>query len=147
MSSVRFSVSGQRALTTTLNDPQATHAQSPTKNDDKATVEIGNAHEISFMLPVKSKLELVAAKDKDTGELGPTKYLRVTIPGPSAHLSVFVDAPPVDEEGRVTAGGSWPHFTMNLGKHLTNWYAGDDRYGVVKELYAEIGLLIPPTDD
>lgn len=147
MSSVRFSVSGQRSLTTTLNDPQATHAQSPTKADDKAIVEIGNATEISFMLPVKSKLEIVAVKDEKTGELSQHRYLRVTVPGPGAHLAAFVDAPATDEQGRIIGGvGSWPHFTMNLGKHLNNYFCGRDRYETVEVLHEEVGELIPPTE-
>jgi hypothetical protein len=142
MSSVRLSVSGQRSLTTTLNDPASTAATMPTKADDKMHLQIGNANEIRFVLPNKARIEVIAV-EKD-GEIGQDRHLRVVIPGGGAHLGVFCDSPGEDEEGHPRPG-SWPHFSMDLGKHLRDYYG--ENYKVVEVLHERAEELLGVTPE
>jgi hypothetical protein len=137
MSSIRLSVSGQRALTTTTNAVEATTVTLPTKVDDKASIQVGNATEIRALLPVNARLELVAQKNTEGVVSDTTKYVRLVVPGGGASLRLFVDAP---EEGQP---GSWPHFNVDLGKHLKDWPDVE----VLDVLHERIDELVPPTPE
>lgn len=63
MSSLSLDTSGSRPLTTTVNDPQATKAWMPSRQDDDATIQINSAAQIAMMLPSSARIERRRTKD------------------------------------------------------------------------------------
>lgn len=57
MSSHRLDVSGSRPLTTTLNDPAATSAQTSAKAGDDVRFQVGGAREARVLLPPGAKIQ------------------------------------------------------------------------------------------
>lgn len=139
MSSVRIDVSGQRALSSTINGPDATSAQLPTRGDDNISVQLGNVPGLSFMLPVNARVELVQSKSG-------SKMVRVTTPNDSAgSLAIYAVRGEPDANGNPVGG--WPHVGVSVGKHIRNPYAGDGTYAVevIEVIHERVGDLIPPT--
>lgn len=63
MSSISVDASGSRPLTTTVNDPQATKAWMPSRQDDDATIQINSAAQIAFMVPPSARIVRRRTKD------------------------------------------------------------------------------------
>lgn len=132
MSSVRISVSGQRALSTTIGDPASTTASMPTKVDDNIFLSMGSLPETQFILPLAARLERVKFRDAE--------YLRIVLPKGNG-LQVYA-IQERDEDGNVP-GGQWPHVNVEVGKHVRDVYADAE---VVEVVHERMGDLIPPTE-
>jgi hypothetical protein len=138
MSSYSINVSGARALSSTINSPEATHAQIPSKQEDHASVQIGAFTEMRFLLPLAARLERIE------GHTGGSEYLRVVIPPGGGDLTVYARSGEMlvpDPEAKTPGG--WGHVWVQAGKHLTDPYAANE---VVDVVYGRMGDLIPPTE-
>lgn len=139
MSSVSISVSGQRALTSTINAPDHTSAQMPTKGDDNFAVSFGNIPGFGLLVPLDAKLERVKAKNG-------SEYLRLSAANDkSTSLNLYVVHGEPDEGGNPVGG--WPHASISVGKHIHDPYCPGGTYEceVVEVIHERVGDLIPAT--
>lgn len=136
MSSHHVSVSGSRALSTTVNDPARTSAQMPSKQGDLANVTIQSFREIDLVLPAKG-VTVERFKDEDGSVV---QVLKVKIPegyNENALVGLTVEALP----GKT----GYPHTSVSVRKE-PDGHNPFDFYTKNRELAETIDLEIPPTE-
>lgn len=136
MSSISLDVSGQRGLSSTINDPARTYASVPSKPGDSATIQLGSFDEIKAYLPKTAKFQLVRMPREDGGF---DEFFRLVVPGNSLQLSCQAK----DEENV----GVWPHVAVSVRKWETDmdYYFSQKNAEVASE--NEVGELAALTLD
>lgn len=132
MSTFSVNASGNRAVTFTINDPQATSVTVPSKMGDHARVDFNGFDEARIVLPMSARLELRQTKPKEGDD--PSRqagtYLVLVIPGGFTAFGSALET-------------NWPHGWVTVGKHLEDF---TDSLVVVDTPFERLGDLIPTTE-